>query len=381
MKRINYDFTIMQKCMQSIKNGANSSNLNNLKNELNRFFRDSTCEDIIYTKNTDKLFFGMCVMPVISTEDAVGILNSSESKRIEKYYLEFDSKLFSIGLSSQELTAILLHEVGHMVNDTMPVDKTRSAIDVYLTNNDDVLVLKDSIHEKELFRYAIKDTMRKVTSIFYCKNEEIIADEFVVMCGFGNELESAYKKIVSSNGVLSRGVDDKLNVLQWTLRLYKDLGIKRIYAIKIMNKGKSLTGSKLEKRELDIAAKSLDKMDYIVQNESALILEGLKHTSLFSGIRRDGMKNLEDDLYEYNIRIKNVSEEDEALLLLRQINMRMSIIDDYMTNENLDEKEKDRWYRLYNKYSMLRESLSKKAVYNNKNYGLFIDYNTYEMNR
>ena len=67
MKKINYDFTIMKKCMQSIKISPNSSNLNNLKNELNRFFKDSKCMDVIYTKNTDKLFFGMCVMPVIST--------------------------------------------------------------------------------------------------------------------------------------------------------------------------------------------------------------------------------------------------------------------------------------------------------------------------
>ena len=380
MKKINYDFTIMKKCMQSIKISPNSSNLNNLKNELNRFFKDSKCMDVIYTKNTDKLFFGMCVMPVISTEDAINILNSDDSRRITQYYLELDSKLFTIGLSSEELTAILLHEVGHMVNDTLAVDKTRSAIDVYLQNNEDVLVLQDSIHEKELFRYAIKDTMRKVTSIFYCKDEEIIADEFVVMCGFGPHLESGYKKIVSSSGVLSRGVDDKLNVLQWTLRLYKDLGLKRIYAIKIMNKGKSLTGSKLEKRELDIAAKSLDKMEYTIQRESAVIMEGLKHSSLFTGIRKDGMKNLEDDLYEFNIRIKNVNEEDEALLILRQINMRMSIIDDYMTNEQLDEKEKDKWYKLYNKYSLLRETLSKKAIYDRKMYGLFLDYNTLDSN-
>ena len=148
-----------------------------------------------------------------------------------------------------------------------------------------------------------------------------------------------------------------------------------------MNKGKSLTGSKLEKKELDIAIKSLDKMEYTVQRESAVILEGLKHNSLFAGIRRDGLKNLEDDLYEYSIRIKNVNEEDEALLILRQINMRMGIIDDYINNENLDEKEKDRWYKLYNKYSTLRDNLSKKAIYDRKAYGLFVDYNMFDNNR
>lgn len=377
IKQINYDFSNIERCMSSIKNGgASSINLNNLKNELNKFFVGAKCEDVLYTKNTDKLFFGMCVMPVMSAEDAIGILHDNKPRKITGYYLEMDSKLFSIGLSRHELTAILLHEVGHMVNDTLPVQKTRAAVDVYLSKNNDSLVLKDSIHEKELFRYAIKDTLRKVTSIFYCKDEEIIADEFVVMCGYGEYLESAYRKIVSASGILSRGVDSNLNVLEWTLRLYTDLGLKRVYAIKIMNKGKSLTGSKLEKRELEIAVKSLDKMEYAVQRESAIIMEGIKHMSLFSGIRKDGIKNLEDDLYEYNIRVKTVTQEDEALLLLRQINMRMSIIDDYMTSEKLDEKEKERWYKLYSKYSILRENLSKKAIYDKKQYGLFIDYNT-----
>lgn len=375
IKQINYDFSNLERCMSSIKQGASSINLNNLKNELNRFFRDSKCEDVIYTKNTDKLFFGMCVMPIISTEEAVDVLTNNTPKRITGYYLEMDSKLFTISLSAKELTAILLHEVGHIVNDNMPIQKTRAAIDIYLTKNSDVLVLKDSIHEKELFKYAIKDTIRKVSSIFYCKDEEIIADEFVVMCGYGEALESGYKKIVRASGILSRGVDNKLNVLEWTLRLYTNLGLKRVYAIKIMNKSKSLTGSKLEKRELDIAAKSLDKMEYTVQRESAVIMEGLKHLSLFSGIRKDGIKNLEDDLYEYNIRIKTVTQEDEAILLLRHINMRMSIIDDYMTAEQLDEKEKERWYKLYTKYSILRENLAKKAIYDRKQYGLFIDYN------
>lgn len=378
MKTINYDFSKLQSCMFSIKsNGSNSTNLNELKRQLNLFFKDAQCKDVIYTNNTDKLFFGMCVMPVLSSTDAVDVMLNNKSIRITEYYLEMDSKLFDVGLSAQELTAILLHEVGHMVNDTTPVNKTRAALDIYLEKNNKTLVIKDSIHEKELFKYAIKDTMRKLSSIFYCKDEEIIADEFVVMCGYGPALESGYKKIVKSSGLLSRGVDNKLNVLEWTLRLYTELGLKRVYATKIMNKGKSLTGSKLEKRELEIVGKSLDKMEYTVAQESAIIMEGLKHTSLFAGIRKDGLKNLEDDLYEYNIRVKTVSQEDEALLLLRQINMRMGIIDDYMTNENIDEKEKERWYKLYNKYNILRETLSKKAIYDKKAYGLFVDYNTY----
>ena len=38
---------------------------NQLKRELNSFFRDSNCTAVYFTKNTDKMFFGMKVYPTI----------------------------------------------------------------------------------------------------------------------------------------------------------------------------------------------------------------------------------------------------------------------------------------------------------------------------
>ena len=377
-KYYDYDFSRLENSMFKLKNNANSNSLDLIRNELNRFFKDSTCEKVIYTKNTDKLFFGMCCMPIMKEEEVVDILMTEKPKRIDKYYIEIDSKLLELGLSSSELTAVLLHEVGHLVNDSSPIDNTRKAIDIYLNDNNTTLSFNDSIHEKTLILFAIKDSIRKLTSLFYIKDEEIIADEFVVRCGYGKHLESAYKTIVKSSGILSRGVSSKskLAILDWTLRLYKDLGIKRIYAISIMNKGKSLTGSKLEKREFEIASRSLDRMEYLNIQEASFLLEKSKlEIPIFRDIRLNGLRNIEDDLYEFNIRAKNVSEEEETLLLLRQINLRLAIIDDYLLDSKLSDDEKKKWYKLHDKYNLLREQISKKAVYSRKNYGLFIDYN------
>ena len=38
-------------------------------------------------------------------------------------------------------------------------------------------------------------------------------------------------------------------------------------------------------------------------------------------------------------------------------------------------KERERWEKLLHKYDILREELSKKTVYNHKQYGLWLDYN------
>lgn len=379
MERIDYDFSGLNSAMFKLKSNPSSSNLNSIKYELNKFFTDSKCEEVIYTKNTDKLFFGMCCMPVMSDEEVVDVLMTNKPKRIEKYYIEIDSKLLDLGLSSQELTAVLLHEVGHLVNDCTPVEKTRNSIDMYLDKNKTNLSFKNSIHEKSLIKYAIKDSIRKLTSLFFYRDEEIIADEFVVRCGYGKHLESAYKTIVRSCGILTRGVhsDSKLATLEWTLRLYKDLGLKRVYAISVLNKARNITGSKLEKREIEIANKSLNKMEYLVAQEATVLMEKTKlGLGIFRDVRLNGLRNIEDDLYEFNIRLKNVSDEEESLLLLRQINLRLSIIEDYLSDTSLDEHEKKRWYKLFDKYTLLREQLSKKAIYSRKNYGLFVDYNT-----
>ena len=71
--------------------------------------------------------------------------------------------------------------------------------------------------------------------------------------------------------------------------------------------------------------------------EFVRFLKSKLNLNLFRDIRLNGLRNIEDDLYEFNIRLKNVSDEEEALNLLRQINMRLAIIDDYLLDNKLDE--------------------------------------------
>jgi hypothetical protein len=377
MEKISYDFSEIEAILFSIKNSPLPSSLNKLKIELNKFFKDSTCRDVLYNNNTDGLFFGMCVMPVMSGEEAINVLTGDRTPRIEYYYLELDSKLFNpiLGLTSEQLTAILLHEIGHMVNDTKPLDSVKNSLDIYLDKNKTNLSISDSIHYRELLAFAIKETARKFASIFEKEDEEIIADEFSVRCGYGPALEEAYRRIVKSSGKINRNVNSKLLVLDWTLRLYRDIKFQRIGALKTLNKIKSSNPSKLSKREIEVVIRSLNKIDDDALLEASHVMKkSEKSSSLFKQIKQSGMRSLEDDVYEYNMRIRNVEEEDDALLILRQINSRMAIIDDYINTEKLDEYERDRYINLYDKYTLLREELSKKSTYTKKYYGLFMDY-------
>lgn len=371
-KYINYDFSNFEKIMFNFKQDQSSNRLREIKNELNKFFKDSTCKEVIFTKNVDRMFFGMCVMPFMSGEDVVDVITGDTKKRIESYFIEIDSKILELNLTARELVAVLLHEVGHLVNDSTPVEEVRKALNVYLAKTNDHLVITDSIHYRDLLAYAFKDSLRKVTSLFYKEDDEIIADQFVVACGFGNELESAYRKLTSKMSCLTKGISNKLLVMQWTLRIYKEIKIRRISALHSINKAKNLSGSALEKRELETIGRAINQIDddALIQEATNVLVR--KGSDMYRKFKYKGMRSLEDDLYEYSLRVKNVDEQDEALMILRQLNLKISMIDDYIVTEHLTESERERWENLMRKYQMVRDELSKKATYSEKYYGLFV---------
>lgn len=369
---IRYDFSDLETIMFNFKNDQSSSKLRAIKDELNRFFKDSTCKEVIFTKNYDKMFFGMCVMPIIDGDTAIEIITNNEKKRITSYYIEIDSKLLELNLSAKELVAILLHEVGHLVNDSRPIEEVRDALNIYLGKNNEHLVITDSIHYRDLLAYALKDSLRKVSSIFFKEDDEIIADEFAVACGYGRELESAYSKIVKKSGTINKDVRNKLLVMQWILRIYKDIKIRRIGAIKTLNRAKTLSGSALEKREIATISRAINQIDddALIQESANFLMR--KTNEIYKNFKYKGMRSLEDDLYEYNLRVKNIDEQEDALMVLRQINLRLAMIDDYMMTEKLSDSERDRWDKLRIKYQIVRDELSKKKVYDGKYYGLFV---------
>ena len=141
MNRYNYDFSGLETATSHLRQRQDIRTMNEIKTELNKFFKDSNCKEVIFTKNTDKLFFGMTTYFVL--EDPEGVILDDKPMRIKEYYIEIDSKLLDLGLSKKELVAVLLHEVGHLVNDSTPIDEVRKAIDVYMAENREQVSIGD----------------------------------------------------------------------------------------------------------------------------------------------------------------------------------------------------------------------------------------------
>lgn len=380
MDIIRYDFEDLFSLVTRILNSNDIVDpmiLRDLKSELNAFFTESKCKDIIYTNNSDKLFFGVCVMPVFDTGNIYNIMQGEKPIRIEEYYLEIDSKLFSpqLELVAPEIAALLIHEIGHMVNTGAPIETLRKNVDQYLLKEDEILQITDVVHYHKILSFGVKDALRKITSIFERDDEEVIADAFMVSCGFGDYLESAFNKIVRSGLNTNRYFDNKFVVLSWCLRLYKDVKYKRIASIRSLNKFKELCACRLDKREMEVVIRSLERIDDSALLEASFVdTIGDKYDAIIRDMKRKGISSFESDYYEFALQANNIEYHDDALLMVRSVNSRISIIDDYISSEKLSPSDSKRWNDLLSRYMKLRDQISSKVTYKDKYSRINISY-------
>lgn len=367
MERVssNFDFKLLEKTMFNLDADHSSTALSRIKNELNKFFIKAKCKEVVYTINTDKLFFGMKVYPLIDESKAIEILGDRENKAFDSYVIEIDSKLLDpmLYLEGDELVALLLHEVGHIVYDTASISAVKAVIDMYFAKSNEYVNLRSSKGYRELLAYAIKDSVMKAGSIFAKKfnNTEMIADAFVTACGYGPQLESAMKKIVRSLSYMAQDVDNRFIALSWVLRMSKEFSIRRLPAVKTLLKAKELTGSNLEKKELAYAANILAKMEEPV-NEG--FVEDLKNrfSKIAMNFKTRGIRAVKQDVYELNLKLRTAEDVSDLMSIIRSCNSSIALIQDYMTEDISDAEREDCVRVLQDLYDIREKAAKDKQV-------------------
>lgn len=352
--------------------------LKNVRDNLNSIFDGkSKCVNFIYTINTDKIPFGIVTMPVLDSEQVVNMMINGDPTRYDKYELEIDSKVFDYGLTDEEVAAIMLYNVSHLTTTLAPSNIVRENIDVYLTNSGTHMVVRNTFLYQAILLFGLCDALNQVTSCLYLPTE-VESDPFMESVELEEEFRSAidklYCQIPGCDNEVTR--QPKLSMLEWAIRLYNNVDTERLPAINLLEKAKTLTASVLYCNKMNSVISSLNKIDTSTYNEAAnmsYITESKKRGFLAS-LKYSGLRDLENDIYEFMIRAKNAETEQEVMYALKQINARIALLDDYI-RENRDDEDIDRWINLKIQYIDIRDKLAKTKVYNRKNYGIFIDYN------
>lgn len=360
----------LQDCVSAVVLDPTDGSLEFLRRCLNETFKGTHCRSVIYTNNTDKLFFGMCVMPIIPSAMAkVVILDGEVPTDMKKeYVVEIDSKLFEIGLTEREVMAILLHEIGHIVLDMdQSLEEIIDATQVYVAKNNEVLNAVQVANSGSLFKFGIEDALRKMGTIF--TNEEKRADAVAAQLGYGRDLESAFTKISRRSLDLNRDVDNKLVVLQWALRTYKNLNLDRKYAIRKLNNLIDMNGSEVENSRVKTMLNDIKNIDFKLSKPSLELRPNidecciLNEKGLLNIYRRHtdkAMRGIEEDLYELQLMAKATEDRDECLMILRQINSRLSILEDYLSGDKISDSNRKRYSVVMNEYLKLRAEVGKK---------------------
>ena len=363
----------------------NMSNLADLRTIINSIFDENKCLDVLYTLNTDKQFFGIRINPAMSASDATVILSTDEKVRLVNYQIEFDSKLFDIGLSGDELVAITIYEIAAMMDNTELFDNLRALIDCNVVSNDDVISIRDSVNYAQLIIFAIKDTMYKLSSmIFKDEPEDLLANPATAATETGESLLSAREKIISSiSGLGDTFRTPKPVILEWMFLMYRDMKINSGIISDTLNDAKAFTASRLEIAEIDKTLDAVNRIDNsIIESKNIDLnhffekkhLSSLNEISLFKSLKKNGLRGIENELYEYTMRVKNCTDADDAYLVMRGINNRLGVLEDYIYSEQLSDSDRRHWEEVAQAYRDLRVILSKKKL-EGKQYGLFFDYN------
>lgn len=351
-----------------------------IKNELNKFFEDFKCTEAILTMNTDNEFFGIQISPMFPYPEACSkIFEPDSTMRFDHYLLEFDSKLFNGDFTARQILALLIHDINKLNNGNLLKDIIATMDHISMCQGHEINMGYINAN-LPFFLFALQDTARKMTSAFeYIPADLSFADDFIRSYGLDKHYEDAMFGVKKCRNNLKDQICCTTITMNWFMQKYIALDVvTHKDLLDDIRDAVKLTGSKLVRRLLNNVIESMsmsrtrtERYYYSVLTEAA----AKKRMSLASQIKYSGLKSLEDDVFEYRMRIKNVETENDAIYIIRQINNRMGIISDYLETEDLSEMDKERFFKLYDKYDTLREELSKKSVYNRKMYGLFVDYN------
>ena len=377
-----YDNQIVPMC-NNIKNAVASSEtptedtLISLKNSLNDCFSDYRyiCDTINFTFNSDKLLFGIMINPIISDSAMIGIIIDDPANEVvlNTYQLEIDSKLVE-NITGEELAAVLLEEIASMM-DPLNLERCKDILALLIADRG-TFDLRSSINYTQIITYAFKKTMRKASTLVNKSRDSIAMSKITNELELKDTLVNVQDNLkITLYGFVDVETVPKMGELEWALMVYDDIKTNIRYAEDLLNTAKLTTASVLEINEINITLKSMRRAYNEVIVESANMEEKLvSEISIFKKLKTSGLKSIENDLYELKLQVKTCVEQEEALFILKQINTRIGILDDYLSNEEISETDRVKWNAVNMEYRSLREELVKKKLSMRKNIGYFVDY-------
>lgn len=303
--------------------------------------------------NTNNKLFVMSVYPEMDTITKV-IQACSENKSIDvikklwetnkKWTIEIDGKILDdniISCTEKELTAMILHEVGHIIcSNSIP---TRISLilryEIAKSKSTNKILLKDKVFSTimslPILDACISDGKRDKSSI----KEEIKADKFVKKLGYQNELLSVLTKLSSNKLYPSTNYDKMKETSSFSLQTLQDFQDRRDNLVKSsLLSLKESCQSVYINNVLDDFIETVfedganaivgSKLQYMHERADKLI-EDNYYTEFF--IFKKSLKRIDPAELDYiDVRINEIRDENDKMMLISYVHSKLDIVNYYI---------------------------------------------------
>lgn len=309
-------------------------------------------------KNERDLYFIMSVFPGESTVDKIitSITNDdTDIQAIQRLWqlnkvwnIEIDERILQdkpIGFTPSELTAMLLHEIGHIVISTSIPSRVSIIIKYELLKSkfSNRMMLKDKIFRSILsipiLDACVSDYTRTISSI----KDEVEADSFAAKMGYRRDLITALKKVmVVSKSAGQQSVNDKIvSGVRLALSTVSDLEKRNIELSK-----NRLFGFREEASSQyikDFVESYIDKiygtdesnstftnrrLDYFIECGQKTIQDGY-YTEFF--LFKKELKRIDPVEIDYiGSKISSIQDENDRMMIISYIHHKLDLVDYYI---------------------------------------------------
>lgn len=365
-----------------------------IMNTLNTLTGDN-CVDIYVGKET-KDFYGMSVYLSDSCirDIARNIAdNNVDTKEMTKYLtgntisyvIEIDPKIFSpiYKFTPGEVTAILLHELGHVTADSDFYNDLKVSVRkaVFTTGNNDILTNNIKNGSLDLCIIYILSAIQQTHISKHGSDviNEQIADKFVVELGYGNELTSIIEKFsaIYKSRYVRKDIEDITDLEAKTyLHLVQTFKQRRRYVTDLIDTEAKMNASKYIAVTLEDIKKKLAK---IIISESVITSTSKKllDESFLDIFSRDPIKVSQNDIDQLKIELEMVEDYDDKSVIVYKIHKRLTQLT--TAKNDLDTNSRDYKFNnnLIDSYikqlqTILDNAMKFKTV--PKTYGVFVKY-------
>lgn len=410
-------FEEIESAFRDLKNKKDSTTgpLRKIKSNLQEIFTDKKI-DVVIVDNKDKdKFFIMSVFPEVSVINEIvdAIVEEKDDEIIrriwngsDRWTIEIDSLILRdtiVDVNAKELTALLLHELGHIVySNSIPQRISRvMRLEYARASLPTKALLKDKTFRAVLrlpvINACIYDNYKTKANI----KKELKADFFVVKMGYADELEQVLTKLI----VLSN-TDKNREINSTSQKAYNDMKSMTLFSISTVEqfKERKTKVTKENFKKLLISSPSTFVKKCIGEIEDVFVKANFEDSSITESAKMEIMCNMAnrivDDMYMtefFNGRTKklkridptdidyiliekdNIKNNDDKMMLISYIHSKIDIVSYYIAihdhrgNKYVVPHSRDSLVDMLNKLTAAKDEVMKFRIPEPK-YGIYISY-------